>query len=195
MTRAAGIGSAAMFGYRITNQAAAAITNPAANRLASRAVTIWMATSASGIAAITAISSGTTPGTENSAASAGSARVSAMTAPPTMAVIASGRRSRGPTGVPSPCGRPRFIRSRTSTISVTSATITSAAAAGVTTRLPGSPWHAADPGLTASTLARLHSTGLRMIHRKIGANRAPTAATRASSHVRREGPCHTSPMK
>ena len=55
---------------------------------------------------ISAMNSGTIPGTENSVASEGSARVSAITAPPTTAAMASGSRYLpGPTGRPSSHGQ------------------------------------------------------------------------------------------
>ena len=50
-----------MFGYRSTNQAAAAATSPATNRRASRAVRTWIAISPSGTATISAMISGTSP--------------------------------------------------------------------------------------------------------------------------------------
>ena len=141
------------------------------------------------------MNSGTIALIEISAASVGSARASAITMPPSTAVTASGRRSLGPTDVPSSRGRVeveqqlhehdqrRRCRRRRAR-----------AAEGVTTRLPGLPLQACEPAFTASTLASPHS-GWRSTHRMIGANSANTAATRATIHVRLDGPCHSSAMK
>ncbi len=56
------------------------------------------------------------------------------------------------------------------------------------------PWHAWEPSFTESVPAIPHS-GRRMSHRITGPMSAVAAATRASSHVRRDAPCHSSAMK
>ena len=53
---------------------------------------------------------------------------------------------------------------------------------------------ACEPGFAFSTSTRTHS-GPRESHNPTGARRATAPAARARSHVRRDGPCHSSAAK